>query len=136
VKRVRGQVSIEYISIVALVLVLTVPLLLIFYDKTTETKSSINMNQANQIAKKIADNAENVYFLGTDSMTTIKLFFPENIQKITIQNNEVVITVKEVDRISDIVAYTPINITGNLSTYHGNHHVIVQSKGTYVEVTE
>ena len=132
----RGQASIEYISLVALVLVLSVPMLMIFYEKSAETKSTINFNQAQQIAQKIADNAESIYYLGENAKTTLRITMPENVVGIAIGNREVTLNLTDQGRISEIDASVPVNITGNISYYQGPHRIVIESRGSYVEVSE
>lgn len=133
---VRGQTSIEYISIVALVLVITIPLVVIFYDKMSETESAINFNQAEQIVNRIADNAQNIFYLGEDAKTTLKVTMPKHVTDFSIGNNEVVLVVQSKGKNTDIVAYTPVNVSGNVSFHPGTHYIILESRGSYVEVYE
>jgi hypothetical protein len=95
----------------------------------------ITSAQVYQISKKIADGAETVYYLGEPSRLTIKAYFPANINSVSIGNNEIVFNVKSGDREDEIVVYTPINVTGNLSISQGVHYVTIENKGGHVEIS-
>jgi len=75
----KSQVSIEYLMIIGFVTIITIPLVFLFYKYTAESSDEIITYQINQIANKIVDAAETVYFLGKPSQTTIKVNIPNQI---------------------------------------------------------
>ncbi len=126
----------EYITIVALVLFITGPLMYVFYKNTAATQETIDTNQITQIANKIADSAESVYYLGSGAKTTIKVYMPKNVINMSTGNNEISFKMQHQGKQSDFVAYTPINVTGTISFHSGVHYIILESQGAYVEVSE
>ena len=82
------------------------------------------------------DGAETVYYLGEPSKLTIKTYFPEGINSITLGGNEIVFNVKRGGTSDEIVVYTPINISGNISNTMGVHYINIESKGGYVWVSD
>ncbi|MBR9690919.1 hypothetical protein GOV08_04515, partial [Candidatus Woesearchaeota archaeon] len=100
-------------------------------------KSDIAASHATQIARKIAEKAEEMYYQGTPSRTTIKVSIPKGIESIEFNNREVVINFTTPDNVvQQIIQVTPINITGSVSSEQGVHFILIKSEGDYVNVTE
>ncbi len=135
-KSSRAQVAMEYLIIIGFVAVITLPLVIIFQTHSRETTEEITSTQVYQISKKIADGAETVYYLGEPSKLTIKAYFPEGIKSISLGSNEIVFVLKKGAKEDEIVVYTPINVTGNLSTHQGVHYISIESRGGYVWVSD
>jgi len=134
-KSSRAQVAMEYLIIIGFVAIITLPLVIIFQTHSRETTNEISSTQIYQISKKIADGAETVYYLGEPSRITLKTYFPENINSISIGSNEIVFFMKQGEKVDEIVTYTPINVSGNVSVHQGVHYINVESKGGYVWIS-
>lgn len=132
----RAQVAMEYLIIVGFVVIITLPLVIIFQTHSKETTAEITSAQIYQISKRISDGAETVYYLGEPSKLTIKTYFPSSIESVSIGSNEIVFNVRADGREDEIVIYTPINVSGNLSTHEGVHYVTIESKGGYVWISD
>jgi hypothetical protein len=134
-KKSRAQVAMEYLIILGFVAIITIPLAIIFHTHSKETTAEITSAQIYQISKRISDGAETVFYLGEPSKLTIKTYFPRNVNSILIGSNEIVFNVKAGERTDEIVVYTPINVSGNISTYEGVHYITIESKGGYVWIS-
>jgi len=115
--------------------VMTIPLLLIYYSYSSDSSDSVATNQALQIARKIVDASESVYYLGKPSQTTLKLNFPERIDSINLSNKEVVFKIKTKTGIAEIVQISPVNISGSLPTSQGLHIITIKAEDGYVQIT-
>lgn len=135
-RKTKAQVSMEYLVIVGFVAVIIIPMLLIFYTYADRTEDAIISNQIQKISLKISDAAESMYYLGEPSRTRLKAYFPNNINNITIGNNEIVFIMHTKNGVDHIVVYTPIPIQGSLDTHRGYHNINVRSRGSYVEITD
>jgi hypothetical protein len=116
---IRGQVSIEYMIILGFVVLALVPLTLVYFSYSTETKQQIIDSQVNQIERKIVDSAEAVYYLGELSRTTIKVYIPENIVSVNITGRTINFRIKSVAGISDTVVLASVNMTGSINPNSG-----------------
>ena len=133
----RGQVSIEFITIFGFVFLMTIPLILIFFDQVGSVQDSVSSNHLRNIAIKITDKAETVYYLGDNSKTTLKAYFPEKIEYINLTNREVVFGYRTAsNNIQEAIAISQVNITGSLSTEPGIHYIIIESSGDVISITE
>ncbi|MBI2659510.1 hypothetical protein HYX05_05425 [Candidatus Woesearchaeota archaeon] len=131
----KSQVSVEYMLIMGFATLMTVPLLIIYYTYTSDSGDSVATSQAMQIARKIVDSSESVYYLGKPSQTTLKLNFPDNIYSTNMSSREVVFKIKTRSGITDIVQVSSVNISGSLPITQGIHIVTVKAEDGYVQVT-
>ena len=131
----KSQVSVEYMLIMGFATLMTLPLLLIYYTYTSDSSDSVATSQALQIARKIVDSSESVYYLGKPSQTTLKLNFPERIYSTSLDRFEVVFKMKTKNGITDIVQVSAVNMSGSLPTTQGIHIVTVKADDGYVSVT-
>ena len=130
-----AQISMEYMVIVGFALLLTIPTIVIFFSQSTQTIEQVNTAQAKQIARKIVDNAEKVYYLGKPATTTIKVSMPSGVESIFISGKEVMISVRGTSGVSDIVEVSTVNITGNLTASSGVRHIRIENIGSSVNVS-
>jgi len=130
----KSQVSIEYLIILGFVALMTAPLLIIYYKYTTESRTEIVTSQITQIATKIVDAAESVYFLGEPSQTTIKVSIPNQIAGASLDNREVIFNVSGKEGISEIVKVSSVDLTGELPTKQGIYSLILKARSTDVEI--
>src|SRR3989344_7298512 len=131
----KAQVSVEYIFIIGFVTIMTIPLLMIYYSYSAQSKDIVATSQAMQIARKLVDSAESVYYLGSPSQTTIKLNFPDGIVSTNLSNREIVFKISTKSGVTDIVEVSSINISGNLPLTEGVHVVTVKAEDGYVQLT-
>ena len=131
----KSQVSVEYIFIIGFVTIMMIPLLIIYYSYSASSKDLVATSQALQIARKIVDSAESVYYLGAPSQTTLKLNFPDGIVSTNLSNRELVFKVSTKNGVTDIVEVSSVNISGSLPITEGIHIVTVKAEGNYVQVT-
>ena len=134
-KALKSQVSVEYMFIMGFAALMTIPLLLIYYTYTSDSSDTVATSQALQIARKISDSSESVYYLGKPSQTTLKLNFPGGIYSTNLSNKEVVFKIKTKNGVTDVVEVSSVNITGALPTSQGIHIITVKAESGYVQVT-
>ena len=131
----RAQATLEYLIILGFVSGLIVPMVMVFTTHSTEINENIIINQADNIASKIVDSAESVYYLGEASKSSFTVKMPKNIDSISIGNNEVVFFVRKSNGLDEIVKYCTVPINGTIATSQGIHQIVVESKGDYVWVS-
>ena len=136
-KKKKGQVSIEFITIFGFVFLMTIPLIIIFFDQTGSVKDAIATNQIRNIAIKLTDKAETVYYLGEPSKTTVKAHFPEHIEYINITDRTIIFGYKDFNNnMHQIISVSLVNISGTISTEPGTHYIEIESSGDEVLLQE
>ncbi len=133
---VKGQISMEYMVIIGFVTIITIPLVIIYQSLVQDSNDEISSQQILQIAKKIVDEAETIYYLGEPSQSTIKINMPSNIVLANLSHGyELVFRIKTKSGRSDIVQNSAVNITGSLPTSQGLYTLTLKAKEDYVEVS-
>ncbi|MBT3464877.1 hypothetical protein HOD20_02825 [archaeon] len=132
----RGQISVEFIVIYGFVLLMMIPLTIIFYTQSGDTKDVLYNNQLHNIGTRVIDKAESIYYYGQPSKTTIKAYFPENIENITIKNREFIFKFRNSkNTLNEIILTSLVNISGSVSNNQGIHYIIIESQGDYVKIS-
>ena len=131
----KSQVSVEYMVVMGFAALITLPLLLTYYTYSADSAEYVATSQALQIARKIADSSESVYYLGKPSQTTLKLYFPDGIKSTNLSSREVVFKVKIRQGIAEIVQVSSVNMSGSLPTTEGIHTITLKAQDGYVQVT-
>ena len=131
----KAQIGMEYMTLVVFITAIIIPLILLYHSQYEGTNEQIRGNQADQIARKVLDAAESVYYLGEPSKTTIKVYVPQMIKNITISNQEIVFRMGTRLGIDEVVRYSPVEINGSITASHGIKYITVESKGSYVQIT-
>ena len=132
----EAQISLEYMILIGFVTVITIPLIIIYYTFTQESGDEINSVQILQIAKKIVDAAESVYYLGEPSQTTLRVNIPNNVVGTNLSTGkEVVFRIKTKAGEVDIGQSSSVNISGSLPINKSTYKITVKAKSNYVEVS-
>lgn len=132
----KGQVSIEYAMIMGFVALITIPLIIIYYNYSASAKEDIVESQIYQISQHIVDSAESVYYLGEPSQTEISAYVPEGIVGAAIEmEKEIVFNVTTKNGISQIVQISPVNLTGSLPITRGIHNIKIKAVGNKVDLS-
>jgi len=131
-----AQISVEYLVIIGFVTVITIPLIIIYYTFTQESNEEITSLQIIQIAKKIVDAAESVYYMGEPSQTALRINMPDNVILANLSSGkEVVFKIRSGTGEADIVQTTLVNISGELPTNMGAYIVTVKAMTDYVNAS-
>ena len=69
----------EYLMIVGVAFMIIVPMMYIFYSYTTSTRDEIALAKLDQIGSSIVNTAEEVFFLGPPSKSTIYYTMPDGV---------------------------------------------------------
>lgn len=128
----KAQISVEYMLIMGFVAIMTIPLIVIYYTYTTGSTDEIITSQVTQLAHKIVDSAESVYFLGEPSQTTIKVYIPKQITGASIDNKEVLFNVSTQSGNAEIVQVSSIILNGSLPIKQGAYFITVKALNTSV----
>ncbi|MFH0867867.1 MAG: hypothetical protein V1831_01010 [Candidatus Woesearchaeota archaeon] len=135
-KKKEGQISVEYMMIIGFAALVTIPLIIIYQTFTQDSNTEIGSSQIDQVAKKVVDAAESVYYLGEPSQTTLKVNIPGNVVLANLSAGyEVVFRIRTKAGDSDIVQNSAVNITGSLPINKGTYTITVKAKSGYVNVS-
>lgn len=131
----KSQSSIEYMMILGFALIAIMILFIISIFYSGQANDQLLINQVDQIAKKIRDSSESIYYLGQPSKTTIKVYMPDKIKQINIAQKELVFTVTTQKGETNIVYLSRVNLSGSIPTTPGIKYLTIESKGDYVLIS-
>ena len=131
----KSQVSVEYMLVMGFAALMTLPLLIIYYTYSSDSSESVATSQALQVARRIVDASESVYYLGSPSQTTLKLNFPDRIYSTNLSNKELVLKIKTRNGLTDVVQVSAVNMSGALPTSQGVHVITITAQDNYVQIT-
>jgi len=132
----KGQVSMEFIILLGFILLLTGPLILVYYTYSSDTEYDISQSQAFSIANKIVDNAESTYYQGEPAKTTIKVRMPKNVKNISVNRNDLTIVLHHKGNDIDVVATSKVNLTGSFGFSEGIKYISIRSLGNEVIIED
>ena len=108
----KGQVSLEYLLIVALTFAIIIPTTYLFYSYSKESSQEIIDAQITKLGRSITDSSETIFYSGIGSKTTLDLNIPNSINNVLIiDGRELVFNVTTSFGISEIVFFSSVNLT-------------------------
>lgn len=135
-KKNKAQISVEYTIILGFVALMTVPLVLIYMQFTSDTNDEIISNQLFQIGQEIIDTSESVYYLGAPSQTVLKVHIPNKVTNSSIINEKTIIfEMRSKTGIIQVSRPSEINLTGSIPNKPGFYDVTIKAKDEEVEIS-
>jgi len=117
----KAQSGVEYIVLVAFLLIVITPIFLYAMDIST---ISVRTSRAREVVESLAIAADNICGMG-GGKTTAKIYMPYGVQFYVIGNRTVKIRITINEGTGDVFATTKCNVTGNLSSEEGYNMVPV-----------
>ena len=107
-----GQVSMEYLFIIALTFAILIPTTYLFYNYSKESSQEITDAQITKLGRSIIDASETIFYSGEGSRTVLELNMPDGIFNVLIiDGNELVFNVTTSYGTSEIVFFSSVNLT-------------------------
>lgn len=136
-REVRGQYSLEYLIVIGIAFIITIPLIAVFYAHQTSLKEEVVSSQTSKIASQLVKEADSLYYIGYPSKKTLRLYFPSNIKYTEIKNNYIKFIIDKSSGDSEIVEYSVANLTGAIETFEGTHVIVIETMpDSSVKITE
>lgn len=132
----RGQVSLEYLAIFSFAVLLTIPLVTVYFLQQNNIHSDIAIARTNRIAQDLVSTAEDVYYMGYPSQRTVEVTFPPGISQVIVHPYGLLFIITTQDRVFEVFRQTNVNLTGEIRSFEGRHVIVVSNKGGYVEFEE
>jgi hypothetical protein len=132
----RGQAAMEYLLVVALILLVFVPTTYIFLSNIQKSSDELSMTKLTRIGNDIVNTAYEVYYQGVPAKIPLKVDMPDGVSNISIINdwskpaNQLLITFRFNDRDEVLVFDSQVNINGsfpNGTFSKGNKNVLISA---------
>lgn len=132
----RAQVSMEYLFIVAFAILLTIPLLALFFTQIESLQETQQSKELTVSLTEIATTAEQVYYLGNPAVKTINIFFPEDITSAFINGTLLVGKVQPARTEYEVTIESSAPLNGTLKDHSGLHVIRLTAKNNTVEIVD
>lgn len=131
-----AQASVEYLMVVGIAFVIIVPMVYIFFNYSTEMSQEVTQAKVGRIAGNLVDAAEEVFYLGEPSKSTVNFDMPGGVFDAFIPPNsrEVMFYLGDDLKSTEIVAFSNVNLLGYLTPEDlspGKHSYRVEAKSKY-----
>ena len=120
----RSQVSMEYVMIIGLLILITIPL---FVYSFVEVKRNIQMNYASDAINTIANAADTVYSLGPGSKKYVRVMIPGGVIQTLVNDTEISMILRIYGGESDVFEETKQTVIGSIPADEGSHRIAVES---------
>lgn len=127
----RTQSSVELLIMLSFGLVILLPLVTLAFLQISSSSSSIYATEAQGAAEKLAAAAAQVASEGYPAQQAVSVQIPQNVQAIyvgTTSNslgNQITFVVNTNGGLDYVTAYTPVNVSGDLSAVQGSSTYII-----------
>ena len=131
----RAQASMETLSIFALLFVILIPVLFVFYTYTTSANDRMRQNQIAVIGHGIVAGAETVRYLGEPSRILLIETFPSGISGLNASGNELWF---QLSNGGEMVFFSEVNLEGNFDKAdysQGEKNILLQAGPDTVNIT-
>ena len=120
----RSQAGIEYMIVVGFITFAVLSILTLSYFYSEVAKSKIRMNQIESFANQLTNSAESVFFAGEPSKTSVSLYLPSGVNKIVIDNEEIVVYLEK-----DVRSFrSRVPLQGDVSSSEGIKSLTLEAK--------
>jgi uncharacterized protein (UPF0333 family) len=129
----------EYLLVVGFSMMFLVAIIVVAYSQSSTFAYSVSDSQIKRVGATIVDSVDGVYAAGPPSKKTIKLYFPQNIQQVSIQNNSLVFLMSGESGPYEYAISATTNMTGSIRPFAGLHKitiVVLDQPGSPVNVTD
>ncbi len=110
----KAQASMEYLLVAGLIMLVILPSIYIFYSYSHRSNQEIAQSQVNRFGTQIIDAAEEIYYLGGPSKTTLDLTMPNGVRNMEIWcNQELIFFLADG---SELGFKSKVNITTNITS--------------------
>lgn len=131
----KGQSSVEFMTIVGIALVVIAPVV----TEAMDTISSIDRDQESVRLQSemndLEDKVTQVVSGGEKTIRTDQISMPDNVKGAELENQFIIITVNRT-RAQNITRVFRKNITGNIPTSEGVHSLKIENLGNSVQIQE
>ncbi len=131
----RSQASLEFFIIVSLVLLMLYPLWITLFSSVTGQQEELRVSYARTAVERVRQAADLVYVQGEPAQVSVRVYIPEGVENYTLSGEVIELNVRNRAGITDIVAFSNGNMTGELPTTAGYHTLRIKAVGGLVNVT-
>ncbi|MEN9626753.1 MAG: hypothetical protein RL557_1081 [archaeon] len=131
----KSQISIEYLVLFAFLSFVLISILSVAFFYSAAIKDRLKMTQVNNFANKIISTAETVFYYGSPSQATIRVYVPDGVNDILLSSEGMIITTQLNSGVSKMLFSSDTVLEGNMSATAGVHYVVIAAREDRVVIT-
>ena len=135
-KEKKAQAGIEYMIIVGFVTFAIMSVLVLAMLYSGQIRDKVKVNQVESFATQLINSAESVFFAGEPSKTTISLYLPEDVTNITINSNQMVITITTSSGENVRAFESKVPIQGTITISEGIKRLTLEATENYLLISQ
>ncbi len=132
--KARGQAAVEYIIIVAIVMLFLIPIWTYVTSTHRQASNELTLTYAKNAASQIADAADLVYSQGPPAKVKINVYIPYGVENATIINETIVMEVRTDSSITDVFGFSNARLNGTLPVKKGNYQIEIEAVDDMVQI--
>lgn len=132
----RGQISIEYLILIAFIVFIVIGILGAAFVYTSSVQDRIKFNQLANFANKIIGSAEAVFYSGEPSQATISVYLPAGVNSVEINGNEIIFTIQTSSGINKVSYSSNVFLVGSITNSEGVKRIQILAQESKVVLTE
>ncbi len=131
---IKAQYSMEFILIFAFSLIIIIPLVNIMQERYSESREDLSQSQAKHVLEEISIAAQNTFYAGYPSRTTLSLVFPKGIKNVTSRtsademHSELIFTLRRGSGEVTIVQSFPFILNTSVTPTDGKRKILIKAE--------
>ncbi len=130
----RGQTAMEFLIIVIIVLMFLTPMWIYLAQVRGQTNDQFHLSYAKNVVTKLAKTSDLVHSQSMGAKVKMSIFMPSSVQSMNISGTTIMMNVLTNSGPIDVWDSTIGNVNGTLPINEGLYWVLVESKGSYVQI--
>lgn len=130
-----GQAAIEYLSVIAIALLVSTPLIIQTQQSSLEVRSAFNDGLVQNALNSVEEAASLVNSQGDPARVTFRIRLPPGINQTSVSDQFLYIQRRTPNGYTDFYNVLEFNVSGTLPTNPGVHSIVAEAEDDYVNIT-
>jgi hypothetical protein len=115
-----------------------IPLLVFFAHQSVSYQDDVNIAHLERVAGELLQASEEVFYLGAPTQKRLRLYFPDQLESIVIEEQAIVFTMNygSSSLTYPVSSFLPLNLSGSIDARGGLHIITVTAHTSGVQVQE
>ena len=131
----RAQASLEFFIIVSTVLLMLYPFWITLFESIGSQQEELRISYARSAVERVREAANLVHIQGEPAQVSVRVYIPEGVENSTMEGDTLVLKVRTRAGLTDVVAFSNGNLTGEMPIEAGHYTLKIKAEGGLVNVT-
>lgn len=130
-----GQAAIEYLTVIAIALLISTPLIIQTQQSSIEVRSAFNDGLVENALNGVEEAASLVNSQGDPARVTFRIRLPPGINQTNVSDRFLYVQRRTTGGYTDFYNVLDFNVSGDLPTTPGVHGMVAEAEDDYVNIT-